>query len=126
MSKIAIYPNEITGGIHIIIPAPKARKQYFAGYTLSNGEEFLVQPHQAQDDFDRAFEKHLAEYPTYIDFEKKYEYAETEEEFIERIAKKDVPTGLPYLIIDSSDVPEDREFRDAWSADFSFPHGYGD
>jgi len=44
---------------------------------------------------------------------------------IEEIAKKDVPTGVPYLIIDSSELPADREFRDAWQADFSNPDGYG-
>jgi len=44
---------------------------------------------------------------------------------IEEIAKKDVPTGVPYLIIDSSELPADREFRDAWEADFSNPDGYG-
>lgn len=44
---------------------------------------------------------------------------------LEEICTKDVPTGVPYLVVDSSDLPEDRSFRDAWSADFSNPHGYG-
>jgi hypothetical protein len=43
----------------------------------------------------------------------------------EQICAKDVPTGVPYLIIDSSEIPADREFRDAWQADFSNPDGYG-
>jgi len=43
----------------------------------------------------------------------------------EEICLKDVPTGVPYLVIDSSDLPADRSFRDAWSADFSNPTGYG-
>jgi len=43
----------------------------------------------------------------------------------EQICAKDVPTGVPYLIIDSSELPADREFRDAWEADFSNPDGYG-
>ena len=43
----------------------------------------------------------------------------------EEIFAKDVPTGVPYLVVDSSDLPEDRSFRDAWSADFSNPDGYG-
>lgn len=33
---------------------------------------------------------------------------------IEEIAAKDVPAGVPYKIIDVSDVPSDRTFRDAW------------
>ena len=33
---------------------------------------------------------------------------------IEEIAAKDVPAGKPYKIIDVSEVPSDRTFRDAW------------
>ena len=43
----------------------------------------------------------------------------------EEVCAKDVPTGVPYLVVDSGDIPEDRTFRDAWSADFSNPTGYG-
>jgi hypothetical protein len=38
---------------------------------------------------------------------------------IEEIAAKDVPAGKPYKIIDSADIPADREFRNAWTADFT-------
>ena len=33
---------------------------------------------------------------------------------IEEIAAKDVPSGKPYKIIDTSDMPTDRTFRNAW------------
>lgn len=33
---------------------------------------------------------------------------------IEQIAQKDVPSGVPFKIIDASDIPTDRTFRDAW------------
>lgn len=33
---------------------------------------------------------------------------------IEEIAAKDVPAGKPYKIIDVSEIPQDRTFRDAW------------
>ena len=36
---------------------------------------------------------------------------------IEDIAKKDVPTGYKYKIVDISEVPSDREFRNAWTID---------
>ena len=36
---------------------------------------------------------------------------------IEQIARKDVPTGLKYKIVDVSEVPSDREFRNAWTID---------
>lgn len=44
---------------------------------------------------------------------------------IEQIALKDVPAGKPFLIIDDTDIPEDDQYRDAWEADFSEPHGIG-
>lgn len=44
---------------------------------------------------------------------------------IDEIAKKDTPDGVPYRIINSSDIPDDRSTRDAWEADFSKPDGYG-
>lgn len=34
---------------------------------------------------------------------------------IDEIAKKDVPTGLPYKIVEDSEIPTDRTFRDAWT-----------
>ena len=36
---------------------------------------------------------------------------------IDEIAKKDVPTGLSYKIVDDSEIPTDRTFRDAWTVD---------
>ncbi len=33
---------------------------------------------------------------------------------IEEIAAKDVPAGVEYKIVDISDIPEDRTFRNAW------------
>ena len=36
---------------------------------------------------------------------------------IEQIARKDVPTGYKYKIVDVSEVPSDREFRNAWTID---------
>lgn len=33
---------------------------------------------------------------------------------IEELAAKDVPAGAEFKIVDVSDIPEDRTFRDAW------------
>lgn len=33
---------------------------------------------------------------------------------IEEIAEKDVPKGTSYKIVDASEIPSDRTFRDAW------------
>lgn len=44
---------------------------------------------------------------------------------IEEVAQKDVPSGVPYLIVSKEDIPQDRVFRNAWESDFSNPDGYG-
>ncbi len=33
---------------------------------------------------------------------------------LEEIIAKDIPAGKPYQVIDKSEVPTDRTFRDAW------------
>lgn len=33
---------------------------------------------------------------------------------IEDIAAKDVPAGVPFRIVEATDIPEDRTFRNAW------------
>ena len=35
------------------------------------------------------------------------------------LAMKDIPIGKPYLIVDAADIPTDRAFRNAWTADFT-------
>lgn len=46
-------------------------------------------------------------------------------ESIHAVAASAVPHGVPYLIVDETDFPATRDYRDAWSADFSHPDGYG-
>ena len=36
---------------------------------------------------------------------------------VEQIAQKDVPTGLPYKIVNVSEISSDRTFRNAWTID---------
>jgi hypothetical protein len=36
---------------------------------------------------------------------------------VEQIAAKDVPTGLPYRIVDAGSIPIDRTERDGWTVD---------
>ena len=36
---------------------------------------------------------------------------------IDEIAKKDVPTGVKYKIVEDSYLPADRTYRDAWTID---------
>ena len=41
------------------------------------------------------------------------------------VARKDVPVGVPYRIVNDEDIPSDRSERDLWTADFTNPDGYG-
>lgn len=43
------------------------------------------------------------------------------------IAVKDVPEGLPFWIVDESEIPNDEFFFDAWEIpdDYREPDGYG-
>ena len=36
---------------------------------------------------------------------------------LEELAKKNVPTGLKYKIVDVSEISSDRTFRNAWTID---------
>lgn len=44
---------------------------------------------------------------------------------VEEIARKDVPAGKPYHIINVNQLPQDDMFFNAWEADFSNPTGHG-
>lgn len=46
---------------------------------------------------------------------------------LEQIAEKDVPSGLPYWIVDESVIPTDRTARNQWRLDGTqgAPDGYG-
>ena len=44
---------------------------------------------------------------------------------VEETAKKDVPKGIAYLIVDASMIPVDRVNRAFWETDFSSPQGVG-
>lgn len=44
---------------------------------------------------------------------------------LSEVARKDVPAGVAYKIVDVADIPSDRTFRNAWEADFTNPDGFG-
>lgn len=44
---------------------------------------------------------------------------------VEEIARKDVPAGKPFLLVQDEFVPRDHTFFNAFEADFSSPDGYG-
>lgn len=102
MSKRIIYPHD-NGGIAVIIPATD-----IVGLLL-----------------------HTHSIPAFVASELPTgKYVETSrlgvDDTMHLIAKKDVPTGVPYKIIDTEDVPTDRTFRAAWEADFTTFDGVGE
>lgn len=49
-------------------------------------------------------------------------------EDINEVARKDVPAGVDYWILEDNEVPDDRTFRDAWElnvSDLGTPDGKG-
>ena len=47
---------------------------------------------------------------------------------INEVARKDVPAGVDYWIVEDNEVPSDRTFRDAWElnvSDLGTPDGQG-
>lgn len=44
---------------------------------------------------------------------------------VQEIARKDVPPGKPFRIINSDQIPTDHTFFAAFESDFSSPDGYG-
>ena len=100
MNKRIIYPTD-EGGVAVIIPAPEARKTILVSEPVT---ETVIIP--ATDTEPEKEEIQIVGPAVYRD--------ETDDEFAERVAKKDVPEGKPYKIVDVSDIPQDRTFRNAW------------
>lgn len=44
---------------------------------------------------------------------------------IQETARKDVPFGCPYKILDVTELPPSNLFREAWELDSNNPDGYG-
>jgi len=47
---------------------------------------------------------------------------------VEQIGQKDVPSGVPFWIVDAASIPADRTFRGAWELDVAAiggPSGFG-
>jgi hypothetical protein len=100
MNKRIIYPTD-DGGVAVIVPAPQARKQILVSEAVT---ETVIVP--ATEDAPEHEQTNIITPAVYRD--------ETDDEFAEWIAAKDVPAGKPFQIVDVSDIPEDRTFRNAW------------
>lgn len=95
MSKVIIYPND-NGGVALVIPSPEARQKL-----LVSEAEYAE---QVNDDGDTVTV--CIKPAVYRD--------QTDDEFLNWIASKDVPQGKSYKIMDDSELPQDQTFFDAW------------
>ena len=100
MNQRIIYPND-NGGVSIIIPVSEAKKQILVSEAVT---KIVTVP--ATEDTPEYEETIVITPAVYRD--------QTDEEFLQWIAEKDVPAGKPFQIVDVSDIPEDRTFRNAW------------
>mgnify|MGYP003636444711 CR=1 FL=1 len=117
MKKI-IYTNA-DNSVVVITPAPKARltKQVQIGEKKALGIDGESLQILKKDNSGKLVEDENGEF-LYVDLMipvYETQFAETENKFIERIAKKDVPTGLKYKIIDETELPTSRSWRNAWT-----------
>jgi hypothetical protein len=106
MNQRIIYPTD-DGGVAIIIPALEARQQVLVSEAVI---ETVTHDAVLNDDgieVTPAYDEKITVTPAiYRD--------QTDDEFMEWIANKDVPAGKSFQIVDVTDIPSDRTFRDAW------------
>ena len=101
--KRIVYVNP-DGSVGVLCAAPGARLAN--SITLEKG--VVKEPRPVP------VERVLRKWPSAV----AVEWAETEDEFLQRIAAKDVPKGaVSFRIVDVADLPAYRTFRSAWKDD---------
>ena len=94
--------------LHVCVPTEGSRLAH--GVKLKSGEVLRAPKPQQVDRFLRLWPVDGAV----------ADWAETEDEFVARIAAKDVPTNAANtLITDAASIPTDRTFRNAWKLGIS-------
>jgi len=100
----AIIYTQQDGTLAIVVPYQGARLA-----TQVTLQDVVIGPREAQP-----VDRFMRRWPVDGAIAK---WAETEDEFVARIAKKDVPAdAVGVQIIDASSIPSDRTFRNAWKA----------
>lgn len=103
----AIVYTRPDGGLSVCRPAEGARLAFFI--TLNDGTRLPTSPFTA-----RAVDSVKRGWPVTGAV---VEWAESEDEFISRILKKDIPADATNVqVVGESAIPSDRTFRNAWKA----------
>jgi hypothetical protein len=106
MNQRIIYPND-DGGVAIIIPALEARQQVLESEAATEIVTHDAVLNEDGIEVTPAYDETVTVTPAvYRD--------QTDDEFLKWIANKDVPAGKSFKIVDVTDIPSDRTFRDAW------------
>lgn len=100
--KRIIYTDPQSGNLFVVLPAEGAR--LCNKITLDDGTELSAETVVSADSLARGWPIQGAV----------ADWAEVEDEFVARIAAKDVPQGVSFQIVDEADIPLDRTFRNAW------------
>jgi hypothetical protein len=106
MTQRIIYPND-NGGVSIIIPAFEAKQQVLVSDAVTE-----IVNHDAVLDKDGI--EVTPSYDETVTVTPAVYREQTDDEFLQWVANKDVPTGKPFKIVDVSDIPTDWTFRNAW------------
>jgi hypothetical protein len=114
MAKVIVYQND-QGGVTILTPAPQAREQVLVSPAqfATSIESFTSETRDEENNV--IFNTVLSPVSTKI-AEAVYR-EETDDEFLNRIADKDVPKGTKHYIVDESVFPSDRKLRPSWKLD---------
>lgn len=100
--KRIIYTDPQSGNLFVVLPAEGAR--LCNKITLDDGTELSAETIVPADSLARVWPIQGAV----------VDWAEAEDEFVARIAAKDIPQGVSFRIVDEADIPSDRTFRNAW------------
>lgn len=102
--QIIVFKN-LNGSCGVIHPSPKAVK-----LNIIKINQDAIEEHEEQLEDGQLVKKQRV---VQIEVEQKVLVPMT----IEEIAAKDVPEGCPWRIVDIGRLPQNREFRDAWTDD---------
>lgn len=94
MDTVIVFTQPMSGGVSVVHPAPQARQRVLVSEAVyeetPQGATIEAAPAVYRD--------------------------QTDEEFLAFVAQRSVPAGVSFEVVQRTDVPSDRTFRNAWTA----------